>query len=260
MSHTWKKWLLIATDVLLAAYVCVSLAAPQNPAPTAPVCTRVDICIDDEQEGGFITTEEVKATLAAKGLYPLNKDFASFNIRAAEELLKGSPFVKTAQCSKSIGGGVDIVMTQRLPVVRIKADNGEDYYVDDNDRVMSAPGYTSDMVIATGAVSKAYASSVLSPICKVIAADDFWNKQIVQLHVLRGGGIEIVPRVGDHIIYMGVPPGGADRKQKAAEFAKAKLARLGKFYRYGLSESGWNKYEYINLEYDNQVICKKRKH
>ena len=36
-----------------------------------------------------------------------------------------------------------------------------------------------------------------------------------------------------------------------------KLDRLGKFYKYGLSQAGWNKYSYINLEFDNQIICKK---
>ena len=38
-----------------------------------------------------------------------------------------------------------------------------------------------------------------------------------------------------------------------------KLQRLRKFYKYGLSHAGWDRYERINLEFDNQIICKKRK-
>ena len=38
------------------------------------------------------------------------------------------------------------------------------------------------------------------------------------------------------------------------------MERLEKFYKYGLSEAGWNKYSYISLEFDNQIICKKKKH
>ena len=41
-------------------------------------------------------------------------------------------------------------------------------------------------------------------------------------------------------------------------FIDTKLSRLEKFYKYGLSQAGWNKYSYINLEFDNQIICKKR--
>ena len=39
----------------------------------------------------------------------------------------------------------------------------------------------------------------------------------------------------------------------------AKLSRLDKFYRYGLSKAGWNRYDYINLEFDNQIICHYRR-
>ena len=36
------------------------------------------------------------------------------------------------------------------------------------------------------------------------------------------------------------------------------MDRLEKFYKYGLSQAGWNKYSYINIVFDNQIICKKR--
>ena len=31
-----------------------------------------------------------------------------------------------------------------------------------------------------------------------------------------------------------------------------------KFYQYGLSQAGWNKYSRISVEFDNQIICKRR--
>jgi cell division protein FtsQ len=58
----------------------------------------------------------------------------------------------------------------------------------------------------------------------------------------------MVPRVGDHIVYLGAP---TDISQK--------LDRLRKFYKYGLSQAGWNRYERISVEFGNQIICKKRK-
>ena len=36
------------------------------------------------------------------------------------------------------------------------------------------------------------------------------------------------------------------------------MERLEKFYKYGLSQAGWNRYSYINLEFDNQIICKRK--
>jgi cell division protein FtsQ len=70
---------------------------------------------------------------------------------------------------------------------------------------------------------------------------------VEQLNILEDGSIEMVPRVGDHIVFLGSPTNFEN-----------KLARLEKFYRYGLSKAGWNKYSYISVEFDNQIICKKR--
>ena len=34
---------------------------------------------------------------------------------------------------------------------------------------------------------------------------------------------------------------------------------IRKFYLYGLNKAGWNKYNYISVEFSNQIICKKNK-
>ena len=83
-----------------------------------------------------------------------------------------------------------------------------------------------------------------------------WNN-----NMLRDYTVELVPRVGNHIIHLGKLPESSQRQQRkqlVTEFTNKKMDRLEKFYRYGLSQAGWNKYSYINLEFDNQIICKKR--
>ena len=119
---------------------------------------------------------------------------------------------------------------------------------DEKGNVMPNTHYTSDLVIATGHFNRNYAKRYLAPIGENLLHDRFWNNQIEQLNVLHDGTIEMVPRVGNHIVYLGPP---TDIPQK--------LTRLEKFYRYGLNVAGWNKYSYINLEFNNQIICKKNK-
>ena len=53
-----------------------------------------------------------------------------------EERLVSSPFVKTAECYKTQDGHVNIRITQRMPTVRVKAVNGEDYYLEDRKSVV----------------------------------------------------------------------------------------------------------------------------
>ena len=69
-----------------------------------------------------------------------------------------------------------------------------------------------------------------------------------------------MPRVGDHVVFLGYLPTAKDkvtRKKLIDDYLSKKLERLEKFYRFGLSQAGWNKYHYISLEFDNQIICKK---
>ena len=96
---------------------------------------------------------------------------------------------------------------------------------------------------------------------KAINKSDFWLNQIEQIHVCADRGIELVPRIGDHIIFIGYLPirkSKSANEKSIAEFVAKKLERTEKFYRYGLSQAGWNKYSYINVEFDNQIICKKK--
>ena len=116
------------------------------------------------------------------------------------------------------------------------------------DVVDIATRFVSDLVIATGSISRKYAQTTLARVATHIAQDKFWRNQIVQINVLADGSMEIVPRVGDHIVYLGMPI-NVDKK----------LERLRKFYLYGLNKAGWNKYSYISVEFGNQIICKKRK-
>ena len=121
--------------------------------------------------------------------------------------------------------------------------------------------YTSDMIIATGMISRWFATQYISWLGKALMNDDLWRNQIEQINVLPDQGIELIPRVGDHIIYIGQLPetkNKNEREKSITNFINKKLERLENFYKYGLSQAGWNKYSYINLEFDNQIICKKR--
>lgn len=262
MKPYWKKTGLIVMDLVLGAYLILAFTAFNKPDEEAQICTKVNINIQDESTNGFINAKEIKSRLEKTRLYPLSKKMANVNSRAIEESLKRSPFVKTAECYKTQDGSVCITLTQRMPIVRIKSINGNDYYVDDNNSIMPNSHYTSDLIIATGYISRGFAQNYIANLASILMENNFWKNQIEQINVTPQRGIELIPRVGNHIIYIGQLPESNVKKKRETElktFVEKKLKRLEKFYIYGLSQAGWNKYSYINLEFDNQIICKKRK-
>lgn len=260
MKIDWRRTTYIVLDSILAVYFLLAITAFNKPEDKGQLCEEVVINISDESTNGFLTSDEIKRILVDKKLYPKNQPLKFINPRSIEELLKVTPFVNTAQCYKTEGGKVFIEITQRTPIIRIKSINGDDYYIDDKGGIMPNSKYTSDLIIATGYITKPFARTYITLLIDHIMKSDFWRNQIEQINVLQDQSIEIVPRVGDHIVLIGKLPNhrNIDRRSKEVEeFITRKLERLEKFYKYGLSQVGWNRYKYINIEFDNQIICKR---
>lgn len=247
MKINWKKTLVVIVDVIIAAYLVLAVTAFNRPDEKATVCSEVKIDIAQDKGDGFLNPGEVKRLLERQSLYPLAQPMQFVSTRSIEEALMKSPFVDEAQCYKTQSGHVCIQLRQRLPLLHVMADNGERYYLDDHGEILPATGLTLDLIVATGIISRKYAREVLAPLAITLHDDAFWQNQIVQLNVLGDGTLELVPRVGDHVVYLGAP---TDIPQK--------LDRLRKFYKYGLSQAGWNRYERISVEFGNQIICKRR--
>jgi len=247
MTFNWQKSLIILIDIAIAAYLLLAISVFNKPAEKATVCSEVKIDINNEMADGFINAGEVKKILERNRLYPLARPMADVNSRLIAESLQKNPFVEKAECHKTQSGHVCISIRQRTPILHVMADNGENYYLDTYGKILPETKYASDMIVATGHITRQYAQKSLTAVGNELLNDKFWQNQVVQVNVLNDGTLEMVPRVGDHIIYMG----------QSQNIGK-KLERLRKFYLYGLNEAGWNKYSYISVEFDNQIICKKK--
>lgn len=263
MYINWKKTIMVTLDVVLAAYILLAATSFNRPDRSHLVCEKVRITIADKDSSGFLSALDIKKQLTDKHLYPKGKSLSLVDLRAIETTLMKNPFINTAECYKTEDGNVGIIITQRLPLLRVKSDNGDDYYLDTDGNIIKNNHYTSDLIVVTGNMSNRYVQQYVVPAVKWIAGNELWDSQVEQINILPDKNVEIVPRVGSHIICLGRLPESSDktrREKSINKFMETKLSRLDKFYHYGLNNVGWNKYSYIDLEFDNQVICKKSKH
>lgn len=244
----WKKIGILIADIVLGVYLVLAITAFNRPDEQDAVCREVKINITDDAGNGFLNTNEVKRQLQHAKVYPLGDRMSDVCTRQIEETLLKSPLVEEVECYKTQTGRVYINLKQRIAVMRIMANNGESYYIDNQGAFIPSKNNSTDLVVATGDIKHKYAQTTLKQFGLLLFDDPFWRSQIEQLNVLPDGSIEMIPRVGDHIVYLGQPT-----------HLNEKLVRLEKFYRYGLSKAGWNKYSYINIEFSNQIICKKRR-
>lgn len=260
MTISWKNTIIGCIDLALAAYLLLAVTSFNNPDEVAGKCNQIGINISDSNNAGFLSANEIKNMLSRQKLYPLGKPMKDIDTRKIEDVLKVTPFVNTAECYKTQNGNICINITQRMPIIRIKAANGSDFYLDEKGGILPNSNYTSDLIIVTGNVGKAFAQLYITPLAKALMQSELWSNQIEQINVLPDHSIELIPRVGEHVVYIGNLPQSNSQQQREKEikaFMDTKLTRLEKFYKYGLSQAGWNKYGYINIEFDNQIICKK---
>lgn len=248
-------------DIALAVYLFFAMTAFNTPDESDRRCTKVDIVVADKGNSGFLDKGEIESILKKNRIYPQDSLLSSVNTRVIEDMLMRSTFVSSADCYKTQDGHVYIVVEQQLPLIRVKSISGDDYYLDEHGRIMPNSRYTSDLIIASGYVSKTYAKTDLVYIAATLTASDLWRNQIEQIYLRQDEGIELVPRVGEHVIYLGRLPQTKkeeNRRTVVTDFISGKLRRMEIFYHYGLPASGWNKYSEINLDYDNQIVCKRR--
>ena len=242
-----KRILLSIVLLLVLAYLIVAVTA-FNRKPAGQVCRDVELVIKDTVYAGFITKKEVAAMLEKKGVSPIGKHLDRIRTKTLEQALSKHPLIYEVECYKTPSGKLCIEVTQRIPILRIMSANGENYYLDNKGTVMPPDAKcVAHRAIVTGNVEKSFAMRDLYKFGVFLQKNSFWNAQIEQIHVLPDKNIELVPRVGDHVIYLG----------KLDDFER-KLKRVKVFYEKGLNKVGWNKYSRISVEFGNQIICTKR--
>ncbi|MCF0185336.1 MAG: cell division protein FtsQ [Bacteroidaceae bacterium] len=243
------KKVLLTLLVLLFGFYFVAAITVLNRTNDNLICQEVNLAVSDSVRAGFVSSQQIEQILLTNNLYPKGKALKEINTQQIEKLLQSNPFISQAVCYRSAADKICVSATQRLPILRMISEHGDDFYIDANGHLMkpSATTYAAHLVVVTGNLSAAYAINHLLPLGKILQNDLFWNNMIEQIHITEKGNVELVPRIGDHIINIGKPENYQD-----------KLYRLRVFYEKGLNKIGWNKYTRIDLEFENQIVCTRK--
>ena len=243
-----KKTLYIIIATLLVAYIAASVYFFADGKQDKPLCHDVEVVIADSLEKYFLNEKDIVDYLKKADLYPLNKKGDEINLYDMENTLLKNEIIETAEVVQAISGKIKIVISQKMPILRVFSPGGS-YYVDKSGNTMpSALGQAIYVPVASGNIDKSFATSKLYEFALFLQKDAFWNDQIEQIYVGTTDDIEIIPRVGGHRIILG-----------SLDNYENKLKHLRLFYEQVIPKAGWEKYSVINLKYKNQIVCTKSK-
>lgn len=189
-----KRILLSIVLLFVLAYLVMAVTA-FNRKPEGQVCHDIQLTIQDTAYAGFITKKEIIGMLEKKGINPIGKKLERIRTKTLEKELSRHPLIDGVECYKTPSGKLCVEVTQRIPILRVMSDNGDNYYLDNKGTVMPPDAKcVAHLAVATGSVEKSFAMRDLYKFAVFLQNNSFWNAQIEQIHVLPGRNIELVPR------------------------------------------------------------------
>jgi cell division protein FtsQ len=258
MRKLLKILLLIPVLYLFAMPVYYAVSNCTDP------CSEIIIKIADSADYNFVTKRQLLNLAYGKNEKILGQPFNTVSVSDIENRINVLRELKVAEVYTTIDGALHLYVDQRNPIMRIIPDEGGDFFLDEDGFLFRKRNlYNPRLHIVEGNINITPAMldsvSVLDTLIKrtilkdvyhfvnYIKDDDFWSAQIDQIYIDGRDEVNLIPRVGNHTIHLG-----------NFENYEGKLRNLEAFYDKVFPTVGWNKYSTINLEYKDQVVCKRR--
>lgn len=247
-------WIVVAIAVGVLAISAISSREGAHVATVAPIILPL------EEGEALVTEQELLDRLAASFTKPMGElSLADIDVERVETVLEGQAFVADADAFVDDDLQLNIIVTQRIPLLRIIAENGQNYYLDENGvRMPLSESYTARVPVVTGNVvlwsddfmeHRDNQLRQLVELAHFLREDDFLDALVEQIYLNTKGELMLAPKVGDQVIHL-----GRYHEKKTPE----RLRRLKIFYREGLPYEGWRKYKSFDLRFSDQVIARKR--
>ncbi len=261
------KILLITLWIAIAAGVVVMMSFA-NETHEVKQCRGITCRIDYRGGQPLMSGNDLIAEITKKYGKLQSKTIGEVDIPGISQLVRKNPYLENTDVLVTVEGDILIRGDQCIPLIRYYSSAGYPHYIDINGRIMPVnPAYPYKVLIASGQIESPmndgkniFSVSDSNQLLKfklknlydihliagIITNDNTLKALIEQVYITSSGKIQLVTKAGSHIVYMGDTTDAVE-----------KLENLKCFYKYGLVKTGWNKYQKVNLEYKNQIVCTK---
>ena len=224
---------------------------------------KVQINFIEDNHHEFITKSEVNSILSSMGIVEKVTLKHEINFFQIERKLLNHSAINSAEVYFNNNGNLVVYIRKRTPIARFVSPVFEkNFYVDDNGYLMPiCSTYVSRVPVFSGKINipdalnfydldslhKSLDFQRIYKMSKLINNDSFLKSQIVQIYINNNGYFEFIPRIGNQRILFG-----------SIENMEKKFKKIKLFYKNGPQPKDLNKYDTLNVLYENQIICSKR--
>ena len=219
-------------------------------------CKALEIAFTDNKPFRMLDESEIIGALwpSMEKDHPTGKYISNINLFSLEKQLKKNPWVLNANIYFDQQSILHVDVQQRTPVARIFSPEGNSFYIDDSlyllplktSDVVELPVFTNFNTSGANATDSAVMRRITG-LSAVISKDPFWMAQVEQININADGIFEMITQLGDQRVSLG-----------NGNNWDAMLTKLRKLYQHLGVEHGWTKYESIDLQFKDQVVCVRR--
>ena len=214
----------------------------------------------------LITNEEVDSIVHVHFGLLIGTPMNQIDVGAIQVAVDRHPAVQSCNVFLGVDGILHVDIQQRAPMFRVLNSDGSGFYVDTLGQafdlleraVAYVPIYSVEGVMVPlelPATKEYYDENTLglTYLDELVLFGNHMRKNadlrdwVEHVHLTGMGTIEVIPRIGRHVIDYG-----------SIYNLEMKTKMLFQFYRSQLYITDLEKYSRINLNYENQVICEKR--
>jgi len=247
---TWLLWGSLCSSVLV---LLVSAVNTEN----SVTCARVEITIDGKSNLKMVTADEITASLwpERSGIKPVGKKIPDFNLFDLEQQIEKNPWVADADVFFDHHRVMHIKVSQRTPIARLFLPDGASVYLDAHytilplktTDVLQLPVFTNFTLLKRplNTTDSATMNRIVG-LSRYIMADEFWMAQVETVHIQYDGSFELSMQLGDETVLLG----------KRGDWDNL-LPKLKLTYEKFAHDQSWGKYRQIDLQFKDQVICRK---
>jgi len=204
----------------------------------------VNITFKDDNK--FLTDDDIKKMIDQEYGIMTGKRCDSINLDKIEKIIDSKSGVLKSEAYLTKDGTLNIMLSQRKPVVRFQKGN-EGIYADAEGKVFPLMGNTLDVPLVDGIIPPSDSSWTknMASMAMWITKNTSWSDIIVQIHATESGDLTLIPRQGKEKFFFGQP-----------DNIDSKFARLEDYYKCILPAKGENYYSSVSVQYDGQIVCR----
>lgn len=229
-------------------------------------CWKLEVKIEPSNGQYFVSEAQIVKLVQPQGDELVGKPIKSIPIDKIHHLIAENPCVKEAQVFTTVDGRCVIKISQRSPIARFFNSDGSSFFIDKDGFVFPSNGANPlKLPLFVGNLDEKMMKTSINEkikekdwtkktmldemysLSKFILQDPFLTAQVEHIFIDAKRNLVLVPRVGDHEIYIG------DVSHLPMKFKKLKT-----FYASVGATHDLNKFKSIHLEYEGQVVCERK--